>query len=145
MQDKDAENKELKTQPNKAEKNQKPEKSPLSKKQRCFIPYLLRSKNLKTACELAGIDRSTWWRWNQEPAFKAALAEERERLIDDAMDTLRLNLAGAYDVIVSLMSSKDEAVALRAAQALVDVYLKACTLAEIETRLAALEAGAGKS
>ena len=125
----------METQPN------KPEKNLLSKKQRLFIPFLLRSKNVKTACELAGIDRSTWWRWNQEPAFIAALADERNRLISDAMDSLRLNLAGAYDVIVALMSSKDESVALRAAMGLADVYTKACTLVEIETRLAALEGG----
>ncbi len=127
----------METQPNKTEKNL------ISKKQRLFIPFLLRSKNIITACELAGIDRSTWWRWNQDPAFKAALADERNRLIDDAMDTLRLNLAGAYDVIVALMSSKDEAVALRAAQALTDVYLKAVSMAEIEKRIEALEQSEG--
>jgi hypothetical protein len=114
-------------------------KTQLTKKQRFFIPILLRSRNLKSACEQAGIDRSTWWRWNQEPGFQDALAEEKTRLVSDAMDTLRLNLAGAYDVVVGLMGSRDESVALRAAVALSEIYLKAVTVSEIEARLENLE------
>jgi len=123
----------METQPNKTEKNL------LSKKQRLFIPIFLRCKNVKTAVELAGIDRSTWWRWNQEPAFKAALEDERNRLIADAMDTLSLNLGGAHDRIVELMASRDDSCALRAAVALAEIRLKAVSMTEIQDRLAALE------
>ena len=116
----------------------------LSKKSCLFINVLLRSKTIKQACEDYGCNRDFYYQLKKNPIFLAELEKAQAQLVADAYDTLKMSLNSAIEKMTELVGSRDEIVALRAACAVSDLFIRAVSMQAIEDRLAALEQSAEK-
>ena len=119
---------------------QKPTKSDkLTKRQRLFIPVLLQSKSITEACQKSGLDRSQFYQWRGQDAFRTAIDAAQREIVADAMGVLKLNLSGAAGKLSMLLNSQDEAIQLRAANSLLEHHARLVEAQEIETRLTEIE------
>jgi hypothetical protein len=64
-----------------------------------FLAALLAGNSLTDAARLAGISRTTGWRWRRDESFAARLRERRTELLDATVDGLR---AAASDFVRTL-------------------------------------------
>jgi len=121
----------------------------LTRLQRAAVDAILETKTAKEAADLAGCSESSIYKWLQEPAFNSEI-RKREKLIRDAIGyRLATGSNEMLDVIeqVARGEIRDErgtraSVRLRAAMAWLDNHHRTQDQADIERRLAALEAKA---
>lgn len=93
------------------------------------------------AAEVLGVDRSTVWRWRQQPAFVSALRLARGDRLEQAV---HLATRGVPDMVSLLAEiARDPSVAagvrVRAASELVQRALQLTEVADFSSRLAAVE------
>lgn len=67
-----------------------------------------------------GVNRTTVWRWTQEPEFAAVLAELHRDLTEIAKKRLRALAQSAVDTLDDLLESDDTRAALGAANSILD-------------------------
>jgi hypothetical protein len=117
----------------------------LTPKQTRAISALLTAKDVGTAAREAGIGERTLYTWLDEPAFR----EELKLAERQAIEAVTRRLAGiathALTVITNIMADETTpaSVRLRAATTILDQMLKIRELADLEERIAALEALSG--
>lgn len=111
----------------------------LSRLQERAIAALLQQKSIAKAAEVLGVGEKTLRRWLKLPTFKAAFAETRRGLVDDAVARLQGAAGAAVDTLVALLGSKDDAVRCRAATAIMDRAGLAADLDEVLRRVRELE------
>lgn len=112
----------------------------LSTKQNKTIGIILSAPNITRACEMAGIGRSTICRWLKEDAFKSALVEAENELLQDASRALLSGQTGAIKTIRDIMTNgATDAVKLKAANDWLGNLFKYRELATLENRVTALE------
>lgn len=103
------------------------------------MPLLL-ADTQESACEQAGVARSTLFGWMKEERFANALESARNELFDSAMHQLKATLEKAVRKITALMDgAKKEDVQLRAAALIVEHAIKIRQVEELERRLEILE------
>ena len=119
----------------------------LTRLQRKAVPAVVTTSTAREAAIVADCSESSIYKWLQEPAFKAAVAEY-EKVIRDAIDhRLTTGANEALDVIGEVMQgtitdTEDlrASVRLRAAIAWMDTHIKTREDLDIERRVSALEA-----
>ncbi|MCL5280498.1 MAG: hypothetical protein M1376_11390 [Planctomycetes bacterium] len=111
----------------------------LSLKQKRFIPVLLASPTVTEACEKAALNRATYRRWMQQPAFAAEVQRQTDVLTDEAFMALRVGLIDATQTLTSLAKTGDPVVRRLAARDVVALVLKHRMFAEHEQRIRELE------
>jgi hypothetical protein len=100
---------------------------------------LLSHATHKPAAQSIGIDRSTLYRWQQDPDFRAALSDARREL--SSAYTLRL-LAIADKAVAALdraLTTGDSSIEIRAAREVLERIDRRLELEDVVTRLEALE------
>ncbi len=117
----------------------------LTTKQLRAVQALLTARSVGAAATAAGVNERTLYRWQTEPAFKAALAAAEGELLDAATRRL-LGLQDAaiatFDGILK-STTASQALRLKAAQLVIDCTLRLREQRDVEHRLQALEAALG--
>ena len=121
----------------------------LTRLQSKAVPAVVTTNTAIEAAVVAGCSESSIYKWLQEPAFKAAVAEY-EKVIRDAVDhRLTTGANEALDVIGGVMNGDitdtdnvRASVRLRAAIAWMETHIKTREDLDIERRVSALEAKA---
>jgi hypothetical protein len=96
---------------------------------------------VEAAAKQCGICDRTVYRRLKEPAFKAKLSEMRSDMVRRAAGMLTAAASAAVNTLLSLQKeSAPPAVRLGAARAILELGIKVREMAELENRIAALEA-----
>lgn len=111
----------------------------LSPRQRVLLAELVGNPDVKAACNAAKIGRTSAYRWLADPGFKDALQRERDRLLDDALVSLRSKVSMAVEELGKLLKSADENVRRMACNDVLRNVLKVRELEDLEARITALE------
>lgn len=101
---------------------------------------LLTSPTVEAAADLAGVARSTLFAWLREPAFAAELEAARDKAFRGGLAAIKGAATKAAGKLVGLLDSRNEALRLRAALAVLELGLRIREADEILARIAALEA-----
>lgn len=91
------------------------------------------------AAETAGVGRVTVHRWLQEAEFRQRIAELRREMTGRAIGRLADRMAKAVDVLAEVLESPIATARLKAAIALLELGLRAVTLADVQARVEAIE------
>jgi len=111
----------------------------LSTRQKYTIPLVLAAKSIEEGCRTAGIAKRTGYNWMHDEGFKAAVGEGREALSSEALDRLKAALTSAVEGLTGLVEAEEKNIRLKACAEVIDYFLKARELEDLERRLAALE------
>jgi hypothetical protein len=114
--------------------------SKIGRKMEEAITALLTCPNLAVAAETAGIAQSTLKRWMRDEIFDQRYREERDRLLDTAVNLLRAKSVESVNVLVSVQNDPlaPPAVRVSAARSIISLGM-AGEMLEIEERLSELE------
>jgi len=82
---------------------------------------LVQGKSAAATARALEINRSTVFAWKADPEFARLLADMRTALVERAWSTLIAARVHAAHTVVKLLDSKDAAVALRAAQSILNL------------------------
>jgi len=103
------------------------------------IAALLSEPTVSAAAEKAGVSEVTLWRWQNQPAFKAAFRLARREAMEKATAFLQQSSWAAGTTLVRLLGSPSDSVKLRAATEILNQANKGLEMLDHEERLAALE------
>jgi hypothetical protein len=111
-----------------------------SRKAQAAIGALLESSSLPEASEKCGVSPRTLRRWLANPEFEKAYGEARSRLLENAINCLRVKSLEASNVLVSISNDREAPAAVRvsAARAIISLAIGSEVL-ELEERLSELE------
>lgn len=82
---------------------------------------LLEGESAAATARALEINRSTVFAWKADPEFARLLADLRRALVERAWSTLLAARLRAAHTVVRLLDSRDDAVALRAAQSVLNL------------------------
>jgi hypothetical protein len=117
------------------------EKSGLTTKQKKALSAMLTERTTEQAAAKAGISERQLYRWLELPGFQAELKALESQLIDAATRRLLVGIDDALDTLHHLMTfAESEAVKRQAASDWLAKLLQVKELADLEKRIAALEA-----
>lgn len=112
----------------------------LTDKQEKALPHLIASKTLREGCSKAKISRQTLYDWLKDPVFKQELRNQRDVIIEEAIEGLRGNLTKATDTLINLLDSTDnDSLKRYIARDIIGYVMKARELGELEERLVEIE------
>src|SRR5208337_689479 len=115
------------------------ETNSLTRKQREAIPHLIGARSLEAGRKKAKPSKSTLYKWLQDETFKADLDRQREAIISEALDRLKASIGKAVEVLTGLMDAPEKNIKIRACERVLEFFLKAKEIEEIEARLSELE------
>ena len=110
----------------------------LTDRQRRVIPFLLASPSTEEACRRARINKTTVYEWLKEEVFRQELKRQRDTIIEQALDSLKANIAKATETLVKHLGSREQ-ISIRAAERIIEFTQKALEHEELERRIKALE------
>jgi len=102
------------------------------------IPFLLASPSTEEACRRARINKTTVYEWLKEEVFRQELKRQRDTIIEQALDSLKANIAKATETLVKHLGSREQ-ISIRAAERIIEFTQKALEHEELERRIKALE------
>ncbi|WP_376793088.1 phBC6A51 family helix-turn-helix protein [Thermoflexus sp.] len=108
-------------------------------RQRRAIEALVTFGTTQAACEVAGVSRTTLYRWLRQPAFRQALAEAERAALAELQRDLLVLARGAKDALKDALASEDLRQRLRAADMVLGRLLQLHEMMNLEERLAELE------
>jgi len=111
----------------------------LTPRQKKAIPLVLAAKNIEEGTRRAGITRMTWYTWMKREGFKEEVERQREEGISEALDGLKRGLRRAVEGLSTLLDAEEKNVRFRACSEVLDYFLKARELEDVEKRLSELE------
>lgn len=111
----------------------------LTARQLRAIAMVIQAKSVSEGVQRAKVSRRQFYEWMKDPVFVAEYARLRESVAAAAFHHLRISIEDAVRVLTGLMSSENESVRFRAAESIIERYMKLRELDEIEERLAVLE------
>lgn len=113
----------------------------LSPRQSAFLTALLEHpSSVDKAAEIAGVSRTTAWRYLKDPDFTNAHREARRRSVERAISILQLAMTAACTTLVRNLKAGIPSAEIRAAGLILEHGLGGLSLFDHEQRLAALEA-----
>ena len=115
----------------------------MTNRQQKALVALIRAPTIEAAADTAGVGYSTLRRWMREDTeFKAAYQAEMGALLEDASAQSKKSLSTALSVLTQVMEESENPQArIAAARATIEYTLRLNEAADVERRLAALEAG----
>lgn len=114
----------------------------LSPKQQRAIFALLSEPTLEDAAKQTGVQRTTLWRWLQEPDFRSSYMQARRLAVQRAIARTQAVTSEAVETLREIMSDKSAKGSERvaAAKAIIDYAFKGVELEDLAQRLEAVEA-----
>ena len=111
----------------------------LSSRQKHAIPLVLAAHSVEEGCRSAGITKQTWYNWMRDQALSEAVCQCREGVVSEALDRLKTAVVFAVDGLAGLVEAEEKSIRLRACGQVLDYFMKARELEDMERRLSALE------
>jgi len=113
----------------------------LNDKQRMALIHFVSCHNVDQGCKDAGISRDCFYRWLENPAFKAELSRLREVLFHEAIDQLKHSMKLACHTLQALCEDPEcpPAVKRGAASDIISHLMKWRETQELEKRITQLE------
>ena len=111
----------------------------LNNRQKHAIPLVLAARSIEEGCRAAGIAKRTWYNWMGDEALKEAVSLYREQVISDALDRLKSSVAFAVEGLTGLVEAEEKNIRLRACSEVIDYFMKAREIEEMDRRVSALE------
>ena len=111
----------------------------LTPRQRRVIPILVQARSIEEGAKLAGLSRTTVYKWSRLPDFKEELGRQRDELMNEGMDNLKSQFEKAVAVLAGLLDSENETTRRHAANDIIAHALKAKEIQELEERLSSME------
>ena len=111
----------------------------LNNRQKHAIPLVLAARSIEEGCRAAGIAKRTWYNWMGDEALKEAVSLYREQVISDALDRLKSAVAFAVEGLTGLVEAEEKNIRLRACSEVIDYFMKAREIEELDRRVSALE------
>ncbi len=111
----------------------------LTDRQLKSISCMLNAKSVEEGCQQAGVPKSTFYGWLDNPNFKRELNRQRNEVIEEGLSNLKTSIRKAVDVLMGCLDSEDDSVKRRAANDLLTHCLRLREIEEVEDRIQALE------
>ena len=99
----------------------------LSERQELAIPHLVSAKSASETAELIGVNRTTIYRWMDDPTFREEYDRQRDAVADFARDGMRTLMLKALSVQAERLDSDDPKERARAAKEIIDYDTKTAT------------------
>ena len=103
------------------------------------IPLVLASRTIEEGCRDAGISAVTWYAWLKDEEFRNEVERQRKAVITEALDRLKGSVIGAVEGLRTLLDAEEKNIRLRACREVLDYFLKARELEDIEKRINIIE------
>jgi hypothetical protein len=118
------------------------ENGKLSTKQQTFVLALLSARNLRDAARLASIGERTAYRWMELEAVKTAYVAAQQDVFNAGLLTLKLAIDKAVKTLERHLEAEETppGAQIRAAQIIIEQSIELHKLAELEAKIADLEA-----
>ncbi len=112
----------------------------LTQRQHLAIAAILSSPSLEEARRQVKAAKGTFYGWLKEPVFAAELTRQREAVVEQAFNQLKVGMTQAVDKLLELLHAEGErGLQLRAAQTLLEYGIKVVALKALEDRVEAME------
>jgi hypothetical protein len=111
----------------------------LTDRQKKALPFIVTSPTFTQGCKKAKVDRKTFYRWLDDPAFRSELERQQKVISDRALGMLAQNVTGAIERLAGLVNDKDKRLGRLASKDLLDYHIKFVEIQDIEKRLTAIE------
>jgi hypothetical protein len=111
----------------------------LSTRQRRVIPFIVNSPTYTEACQKAKVNRTTFYKWLNEPEFRAELDRQRNEIAAEAFGILSQSLTKAVENLVGLLDHTDDRLKRLAANDIIEYFLKHKESEDLENRIEAIE------
>ncbi len=114
----------------------------LSEKQLGAIHLIIAARTITEASEKTGVSRNTLYEWLKNPAFKAALQRQREVVVDEALEQLKMNAVKAIDNLGAMLDHQHQGFRRTVSLDIITLVMKAreqTKISHLEKRLADLE------
>ena len=125
------------TKPNETQRNDG--KTQLTARQLKAIPLIVTSPTHTKGCKRAKVNRTTFYKWLKDPAFKAELDLQRRQIAAEAFGVLSQSLTKAVETLVGLLDSGDKRLGRLAAKDIIDFIIRHKENEELEQRIAEIE------
>ena len=99
----------------------------LSERQELAIPHLVSAKSASETAELIGVNRTTIYRWMDDPTFREEYDRQRDAVADFARSSMRTLMLKALSVQAERLDSDDPKERARAAKEIIDYDTKTAT------------------
>ena len=96
----------------------------LTPRQLNFIPHLLTCRSVEEACRKAKVSRFTVFGWFKEEVFSVEVQKQKDLIYGRAIDSLTAGVDNAVEKLMKLVNSRNENIALRAAQSILTLALR---------------------
>ena len=108
-------------------------------RQKHAIPLILAARSVEEGCRAAGITRQTWYNWMRDEALNEAVCQCREGVISDALERLKTSVTFAVEGLTGLVEAEEKNIRLRACSEVLDYFMKARELEDMDRRVSILE------
>ena len=108
----------------------------LTPRQLKFLPYYLSCRSIEEACRKAHVSRPTVYGWLEEDAFSEEVRKQKDLIYGRAIDSLSAGTEEAVTKLLKLVNSRNENIALRAAQSILALAIKAKETEDTESQRA---------
>ena len=96
----------------------------LTPRQLKFIPFFLSCPSIEEACRKAHVSKPTVYGWLKEEGFSGEVRKQKDLIYSRAIDSLAAGVNNAVAKLMKLLNSRNEAIALRAAQTILSLVIK---------------------
>jgi len=115
------------------------ESNKISPRQEKLIASPVTEPTVEKACEKAGISPVTYWRWTQQPGFRAEYRKARRTIFENTVARLQGLTQAAVDCLERNLNCENAGAELRAASIILDLSAKGLEILDLENRIATLE------
>ena len=99
----------------------------LSERQVTAIPHLVSSKSVSETAELVGVNRTTIYRWLDDPTFRDEYDRQRDAVANFARSSMRALMLKALAIQAERLDSDDPKERARVAKEIIDYDVKTST------------------
>ena len=99
----------------------------LSERQVTAIPHLVSSKSVSETAELVGVNRTTIYRWLDDPTFRDEYDRQRNAVANFARSSMRALMLKALAIQAERLDSDDPKERARVAKEIIDYDTKTAT------------------
>jgi len=112
------------------------EENALTPRQLNFVPYLLSCRSIEEACRKAHVSKPTVYGWFEEEGFSVEVQKQKDLIYGRAIDSLTAGVDNAVEKLMKLVNSRNENIALRAAQSIITLAIKSKETEDSESQRA---------
>ena len=99
----------------------------LSERQVTAIPHLVSAKSVSETAELVGVNRTTIYRWLDDPTFRDEYDRQRDAVANFARSSMRALMLKALAIQAERLDSDDPKERARVAKEIIDYDVKTAT------------------